>query len=58
MLGCCMLPLELVASTFGATHALSLQVEDVILRKLLGVSSSSVAVVLGLVSKSIPQSFG
>ena len=29
MLGCCMLPLELAAGTFGATHALGLQVEYV-----------------------------
>ena len=36
MLGCCMLPLELAASTFGATHALGLQVEDVDLEEIAG----------------------
>lgn len=36
MLGCCTLPLELVASTFGATHALGLQVEDVDLEEIAG----------------------
>ena len=36
MLGCCMLPLELVAGTFGATHTLGLQVEDVDLEEIAG----------------------